>query len=375
MRIDRVVLREIALTLRRPFRIATGGTRERHFVLVELIDRDGTVGWGECVAGESPFYSYETVDTAWHVLVRWLIPTMLGRELEHPRDVAPALAGVRGHNMAKAAIEMATWDLAAHQAGASLAEYLGGSRTEIETGISLGLEDSIDALTDLAARAWDEGYRRIKLKIQPGRDIAVLRAVRAVLGPDVPLMVDANGSYDAADASHQSTLTALDGLGLMMIEQPLAFDDLLRHARLQRVLATPLCLDESITNVDRAADMIALGAARIVNIKPGRVGGLGAALAIHHLAREHDIPVWCGGMLESGIGRGHNVALASLDNFRLPGDVSPSARYWDRDIVHPEWMMTNGTIAVPLDRPGIGVDVDRDYLDTVTVRTEIFESP
>jgi len=300
---------------------------------------------------------------------------MLDRELDHPSSVAPSLAGVRGHNMAKAAIEMAAWDLAARQADISLAQYLGGSRTEIEAGISLGLEDSVDALIDLAARAWTEGYRRIKLKIEPGHDIPVLRAVRAALGPDVPLMVDANGSYDAADASHQNALIGLDGLGLMMIEQPLAYDDLLRHARLQRLLATPLCLDESITSVDRAADMIALGAGRIVNIKPGRVGGLGPALAIHDLAREHDMPVWCGGMLESGIGRGHNVALASLDNFRLPGDVSPSARYWDRDIVHPEWTMTNGTITVPLDRPGIGVDVDRDYLDTVTVRTEMFEAP
>lgn len=374
MRIDRIVLREIALTLRRPFRISTGVTHRRHIALVEVVEANGGVGWGECVAGEAPFYSYETIDTAWHVLTRWLAPAALGREYEHPRDLVSALDSLRGHRMAKAALEMAIWDLAARRAGAPLSTFLGGSRHAIDAGISLGLEDSTDDLVHLARTAWEEGYRRIKIKIEPGRDITVLRTVRAALGSDVPLMADANGAYDSANPAHQAALTTLDGLGLMMIEQPLAFDDLLRHARLQRTLSTPLCLDESITSVDRAADMIALGSARIINIKPGRVGGHAAAIAIHDLAREHDLPVWCGGMLETGIGRGHNVALASLDNFRLPGDVSPSARYWERDIVHPEWTMTGGTIAVPLDRPGIGVEVDRDFVDTITVRAQTLEA-
>jgi O-succinylbenzoate synthase len=369
-----MVLREIALTLKRPFRISTGVTRERRIVLVELIDADGAVGWGECVAGEAPFYAPETTDTAWLVITRWVAPCVLGRAFGDPREVAPALAHVRGHNMAKAAVEMAAWDLAATARSVPLAELLGGSRAAVETGISLGIEESLDALIDRAREATREGYRRIKLKIEVGRDVEVVERVRAALGSDVPLMADANGAYAASDPSHLARLQELDGLHLMMLEQPLASDDLLRHARLQRKLVTPLCLDESITSPDRAADMIALGAGKVINVKPGRVGGLGPALAIHDLAREHDVPVWCGGMLESGIGRGHNVALASLDNFRLPGDVSPSRRYWERDIVAPEWEMTDGRIPVPLDRPGLGVEVDRELVDAITVRREMLEA-
>lgn len=372
--IRRLVLREVALSLKHPFRISTGVSRERRIVLVELTDADGVVGWGECVAGEAPFYAPETTDTAWLVVTRWLAPRVLGRAFDDPRDVAPALARVRGHHMAKAALEMAAWDLAANAAGIPLAELLGGSRSAIDAGISLGIEESLDDLIAKADAAVREGYRRIKLKIEVGRDLGVVEGVRQAVGLDVPLMVDANGAYDASDPAHLARLTELDGQGLMMIEQPLAFDDLLRHARLQRKLATPICLDESITGVDRAADMIALGAGRIINVKPGRVGGLGPALAIHDLAREHDVPVWCGGMLESGIGRAHNVALASLDNFRLPGDVSPSSRYWERDVVTPEWTMTDGRIRVPLDRPGIGVEVDRDRVDALTVRRETLEA-
>jgi O-succinylbenzoate synthase len=291
--------------------------------------------------------------------------------------VYPALElNVRGHNMAKAALEMACWEMAARGAGVSLAGLLAGqarqgggaARERIAVGISLGIQERPAALVERAAAALARGYRKVKMKIQPGADLVYLQAVRSALGPEAPLMADANSAYRPED---RERLRALDELDLMMIEQPLGWDDLLRHAELQRHLRTPLCLDESITNVERAADMIALGAGRIVNIKPGRVGGFLQAIAIHDLCAASGIPVWCGGMLESGVGRAHNVALAALPNFTLPGDLSPSERYWQRDIVRPEWTMdAQGWIAVPRDRPGMGVEVDREHLEQVTLRTE-----
>jgi O-succinylbenzoate synthase len=269
--------------------------------------------------------------------------------------------------MAKAAVEMGCWDVAARQAGVPLASSLGGTREKIAAGISIGIQESPETLVERTRAAHAEGYRKIKVKIRPGADIEYVRAVREALGPDAALMADANSAYTPDDAAH---LAQLDAFGLTMLEQPLGQDDLVRHAELQRKLATPICLDESITTVDRAADMIALGSGRIVNIKPGRVGGFAAARAIHDLCQRHGIPVWCGGMLESGIGRAHNVALASLPNFTLPGDLSPSARYWARDIVEPEWTMdAGGMVEVPLDRPGIGVDVDAERVAALAVRT------
>jgi O-succinylbenzoate synthase len=273
----------------------------------------------------------------------------------------------RGHRMAKAAVEMGCWDVAARQAGVPLARLLGGTRERVAAGISIGIQESPAALVARALAARAEGYRKIKVKIRPGADVEYVRAAREALGPEAALMADANSAYAPGDAEH---LARLDAFGLTMLEQPLGQDDLVRHAELQRRLTTPICLDESITSVDRAADMIALGSGRIVNVKPGRVGGFAAARAIHDLCREHGIPVWCGGMLESGVGRAHNVALASLPNFSLPGDLSPSARYWARDIVHPEWTMDgSGMVRVPLDRPGIGVDVDVERVAALSVRT------
>jgi O-succinylbenzoate synthase len=368
MRVDRIVLREIHLELKEPFRISSGEVRERRILLLELHDASGATVWSECVAGEAPNYSSETIDTAWIAIAQWAAPRVLGKKLDHPGTVHELLdTDFRGHNMAKAAVEMGMWALAATIAGEPLARFIGGTRREIATGISLGIQTSPDALIAKARAALAAGYRKVKIKIEPGHDVEWIAAARTALGADAHLMADANNAYTLADIDR---LVALDGLGLMMIEQPLAHDDLLRHAELQKRLKTPLCLDESITSLDRAQDMVALGSGRIVNIKAGRVGGFAPAIAIHDFCQEHGVPVWCGGMLESGIGRAYNVAIASLPNFTLPGDVSPSARYWARDIVSPEWTMDRGMVRVPLDRPGIGVEVDAERIAALTVRTQ-----
>jgi O-succinylbenzoate synthase len=363
-----IELREIALPLKEPFRISSGSTHRRRILLARVVDRDGGAGWGECVAGEAPYYSAETVDTAWLAITSWIAPLILAGRFDDPPHVYGVLeAGLRGHRMAKAAIEMATWDLVATRTNVALSTLLGGTRAAVPTGISLGLQDSPKRLAARAAQAVAEGYRRVKIKIARGRDREDLAAAREAVGPDVPLSADANAAYAPLDSDH---LRTLDEFGLRMLEQPFEPEDLLRHARLQRTMQTPICLDESITSPARAADMIALRSGQAINIKPGRVGGLTPALMIHDLAAEHGITVWCGGMLESGIGRAHNVALASLAQFEFPGDLSPSARYWARDIVHPEWTMHDGTLAVPRDRAGIGVEVDLDFLASCTVRQE-----
>ena len=368
LRVERIVLREIRLTLKEPFRISSGLTTERRICLLELTDASGATAWSECVAGELPNYSAETIDTAWLAIREWVAPRVLGRRLDGPEAVAPVLAeDFRGHLMAKAAVEMGCWDLAARLAGQPLARLLGGTQERIPAGISIGIQADPAALVQRAKAALAEGYRKIKMKIRPGADVAYLRAVRDALGPAAPLMADANSAYTLADAAH---LAELDAFGLVMLEQPLGQDDLVQHAELQRRLETPICLDECITSVDRAADMIALGSGRIVNIKPGRVGGFAASKAIHDLCLRNDIPVWCGGMLESGVGRAHNVALASLPGFTLPGDLSPSARYWARDVVEPEWTMdAGGMVRVPLEAPGLGVAVDTERVAALTVRS------
>jgi O-succinylbenzoate synthase len=368
--IERIELREVRLALREPFRISSGVQSERRITLLQLFDASGASAWSECVAGEEPNYSEETIDTAWHAIREWIAPRVLRRTFAHPAEVSGVLApGVRGHNMAKAAVEMGSWGLAAVLADVPLARLIGGTRERVDTGISIGIQSSPDALVERARAAVASGYRKVKLKIQPGADVEFVRAVRHALGPDISLMVDANSAYTLADAP---LLAQLDGFALIMIEQPLAHDDLVRHAELQKTLKTPICLDESITSVERAEDMITLGSGRIVNIKPGRVGGYSASLAIHDLCMASGIPVWCGGMLESGIGRAYNVALASLPNFTLPGDLSPSRRYWDRDLVDPEWTMdANGQVGVPLDRSGIGVAPDLARIDELTLRREV----
>jgi o-succinylbenzoate synthase len=367
MRVDRIVLREIRLALKEPFRISSGEVRERRIMLLELYDASGAHVWSECVAGEAPNYSSETIDTGWIVITQFIAPRVLGKSFAHPGEVHAVLErDFRGHHMAKAAVEMGMWALAATMAGEPLARFIGGMRAEIATGISLGIQASPEALTEKARAALDAGYRKVKIKIEPGRDVEWIGAVRAALGSGAHLMADANNAYTLDDIDR---LVALDAFGLMMIEQPLAHDDIVRHAALQKRLKTPICLDESITGLDQAQDMVALGSGRIVNIKAGRVGGFTPSIAIHDFCESNGVPVWCGGMLESGVGRAYNVAIASLPNFTLPGDVSPSARYWARDIVSPEWTMDRGMVKVPLDRPGIGVDVDTDRIAAITVRS------
>lgn len=366
--IEQLTLREIRLPLREPFQISSGSVAVRRITLLELRDGDGFTTWSECAAGEYPNYSPETCDTAWLAIAEWVAPRVLGRPFGDPREVHEALErDFRGHNMAKAAVEMGTWSVAAQRAGMSLAALLGGTREAIATGISLGIQSEPGQLIARAREAAHQGYRKIKLKVKPGADLAFVAAVREALGPEAPLMVDANNAYTTDDFAH---LARFDEFNLVMIEQPLAWDDLVRHAALQKLLKTPICLDESITSPARAEDMISLGSGRIVNIKPARVGGFAASLAIHDLCRSHGIPVWCGGMLESGVGRAYNVALASLPNFTIPGDLSPSARYWERDVVVPEWTMHDGMVAVPHDQPGIGVTVDRARVDELTVREQ-----
>lgn len=371
--LTRVRLREIRLPLREPFQISSGVAHERRICLLELEDVDGVTAWAECVAGSRPNYTPETVDIAWCSLVEWLIPRVLGQSFDGPERVFPALhRDLRGHYMAKAALEMGIWNLEARRQGVPLAELIGGERKKVPTGISLGIESEIDVLIRKAREAVRDGYRKIKLKIEPGADVEVVAAVREALGPGAELAVDGNAAYSSEDSSH---LARLDDCSLLMIEQPLGAGDLVRHAALQEKIRTPICLDETVTGPDRAQDMITLDSGRIVNIKPGRVGGYARSIAIHDLCARQDVPVWCGGMLETGIGRAYNVALASLPNFQLPGDLSPSRRYWEEDVVSPEWTMDgDGMVEVPRTDPGLGVTVDRDRIENLTVRTVAVEA-
>jgi O-succinylbenzoate synthase len=371
--IDRITLREIPLALKEPFRISSGIEHERRILLLELTDRDGASTWSECVAGVWPNYTPETIDTAWLAIREWLAPRVLGRRFTSAAVVHAVLdQNVRGHNMAKAALEMGCWGLEATLRQMPLSMLLGGTRDRVPTGISLGLQPVPPQLVERAQAAVAAGYRKIKLKIQPGQDVEFVSAVREALGSHIEMMADANAAYTITDAAH---LRALDAFSLIMLEQPLGADDLIQHATLQRQMTTPICLDESITTVERARDMIALESGRIINIKPGRVGGFAPSIAIHDVCRDAGIPVWCGGMLESGIGRAYNVALASLPNFSLPGDLSPSARYWTRDIVSPEWTMdAEGMVPVPRSESGIGVRVDVERIESITRRSEVLRA-
>ncbi len=367
MKIDRVEIREVRMRLQEPFEISSGVSHDRRVLLVAL-HSGGSTGWGECVAGETPAYSYETTDTAWSILTGLILPRVAGAVIESPTAMeSPAelavFEGIRGHPMARAAVEMAVWDLEAKARGSSLASLLGGVRDAVPVGVSIGLQRTDEALHRRVADYIEEGYARIKIKVKPGRDVAMLRGLRDRF-PDVPLMADDNSAYSLEDLP---LLREMDELDLMMIEQPLAHDDYLDHARLQRELKTPICLDESIRSVRDAALALELGACRVINIKPGRVGGLSSAKAIHDLCVEHEMPVWCGGMLESGVGRAHNVALASLPGFTLPGDISASRRYWSEDVVTPEFVLDGGTLSVP-SAPGIGVAVREELLAEWAVR-------
>lgn len=366
MKIERAVLREIPLRLREFFEISSGGTQDRRVVLLTL-HGEGLEGWSECVAAGDPSYAYETVDTAWHILTDFILPDIVGREVEGPEDVLAPSRWIRGHGMAKAAVEMAAWDMAARADGLSLAEKLGGTRSSVPVGVSVGLKPTDEALHEAVTGYVADGYTRVKIKIKPGRDVDMLAGLRERF-PTLPLMADANSAYTLRDASR---LRELDALGLTMIEQPLGYDDFLQHARLQEQIETPVCLDESIKSEGDAALALDLGSCRIINIKPGRVGGLGVSRRIHDTMRDAGLPVWCGGMLESGVGRAHNVALASLPGFTLPGDISASRRYWEQDIVTPEFEVSDGEMTVPTG-PGIGVAVDVDRVEALTVREATF---
>src|SRR5438034_5272535 len=361
MRLEAVELRRIKLPLVAPFETSFGVQTERDVLLVKAIT-DAGEGWGECVAGEEPTYSSEYVDGAQHVLIHHLLPRLLDRELA-AAEVAPLLHPVHGHNMAKASIEMAVLDSELRTQGRSFGSFFGAVRDEVDCGVSVGIQPSIADLLRSVGGYLDQGYRRIKLKIKPGWDVEPVRAVRERFG-DVLLQVDANTAYTLADARH---LAALDAFDLLLIEQPLPEDDVLSHAKLARVVRTPICLDESITSARAAADAIALGACAIVNIKAGRVGGYLEARRVHDVCAANGIPVWCGGMLETGLGRAANVALAALPNFVLPGDTSASGRYFHRDITEP-FVLQDGQLPVPTG-PGLGVGVLQDALEEATTAT------
>ena len=368
MRIEQAVLREVSLELKETFAISSGSTRARRVLLLAL-RAGGFEGWAECVAGETPAYSYETTDTAWSVLTTWLLPGVVGAEADDMRHVMPS-PWLRGHPMARATVEMAAWDLEAKRRETDLGALLGADGKAVPVGVSIGIQEDDDALLAEVEKRLGEGYRKIKIKIKPGRDVEMLRAVRHSF-PGAPLMADANSAYSIPrDAAR---LRQLDDLQLMMLEQPLFYEDLLDHAALQREIATPICLDESIRSAADARLAVRLGAGRIVNIKPGRVGGLASAVAIHDVCRAAGWPVWCGGMLESGVGRAHNVALAGLPGFTMPGDISSSKRYWSEDVVAPEFEMADGFMP-PLRGAGIGVAPRLDRIEALTKRIAVFEA-
>lgn len=364
--VDRIVLRHIRMPLVHFFETSFSRTYERDIILVEAIS-NGVSGWGEVTAGENPFYNEEWTGSIWPLLVHYVAPRVLKHEFASPNDVYPRTTHIRGHNMTKGGMETAIWDLQARLNNEPLWKTIGaGARREIACGVSIGIQDTVDQLLQKIETELNAGYQRIKMKIKPGWDVDVIREVRKRF-PQIKLMADANSAYTLADVDH---LRRLDEFYLMMIEQPLAHDDIIDHATLQAKLETPVCLDECIRSAHHAEQAIQLKACRIINIKLGRVGGFAEAKRLHDVCQTHGIPVWCGGMLESGIGRAHNIALSTLPNFVLPGDVSASKRYWKQDIITPPVEVNaQGTIALT-DQPGFGYDLDLDYLDELTVRRE-----
>ncbi len=363
MKIEKIELFLCRLPLVHFFETSFGRSYDRTFILVR-VEGDGHEGWGESVAEANPYYSSETTETVWHIVSGFIAPLVVGQEFAHPREIYPALKRVRGHNMAKAGVEMAAWDLFARIQGTPLSAVLGGTRDRIASGVSIGIQDSYDQLIGKVEKELAAGYKRIKIKIKPGWDIEAVERLRAKFG-NIPLQVDANAAYSLADAA---LLARLDPFDLLLVEQPLDYDDVMDHAELQRRITTPVCLDESIHTVRIARDAIEAKACRIINIKPGRVGGHQASIELHDLCAAHGIPVWHGGMLESGIGRAHNIHLASLPNFTLPGDIAASKRYYQPDLIEPAIDISpDGTIAVPTG-PGIGVNIVRDRVKQATLR-------
>ena len=366
MKLERITLRQIRMPLVHFFETSFSRTYQRDIILVEA-QGGGASGWGEVTAGEKPFYNEEWTGSAWMILRDYVAPRVLGRDLASAEDVAPLTAHIRGHKMARGGLETAVWDLAARLDGVPLWKKIGGgARREIPCGVSIGIQDSVEQLLEKIATELASGYQRIKMKIKPGWDVDVVRQVRERF-PSIKLMADANSAYTLADADH---LRKLDDFYLMMIEQPLSHDDIIDHASLQAQLQTPICLDECIRTAHHAEQAIKLRACGIINIKLGRVGGFAAARRVHDVAQSAGIPVWCGGMLEAGVGRAHNVALATLPNFVLPGDVSASKRYWKRDIIQPPVETTpRGTIEVRHE-PGFGYALDLDFIRGITEREE-----
>jgi O-succinylbenzoate synthase len=364
--ITSVELREIRLPLVHFFETSFGRTTERRILLVRVTDEDGAEGWGECTAGEGPFYCEEWTETAWTTIQSFLAPMVVGKEIKSAANTWDLMSAVRGNRMAKAAIETACWDLEARALGRPLWQHLGGVHSDIVSGVSIGIQNTPEALLEKIEKELAAGYQRIKIKIKPGWDLKIIARVREKF-PDIRLMADANSAYTLADVA---LFQEMDQYNMMMIEQPLAYDDIFDHAELQKQITTSLCLDESIHSSADAKHAVALGSCRIVNLKLGRVGGHAQAKKVEQVCREHKVPVWCGGMLESGIGRAHNIAMATLKGFTLPGDVSASERYWTEDIFDPPvTISSSGTIIAP-DEPGIGFEVNVARIEKLTVRRE-----
>jgi o-succinylbenzoate synthase len=365
MKIETITLREIQMPLVHFFETSFGRTTNRR-ILLFTVRCDGVDGWGECVTGEGPFYSSEWAESSWLTITHFLAPAVLGQNLESARDCASLFSNVRGHRMAKAALENALWDAEAKQKNLPLWKLLGGTRSEISCGVSIGIQDTVEQLLEKIQIELAAGYRRIKIKVKPGWDVNVLEKIRSRWA-EITLSCDANSAYTLDQVEH---LRLFDQFHLLMIEQPLWDDDIFYHARLQKSLRTPICLDESIVDARTAAIALETGACRIVNIKVGRVGGFAEARKIHDICQAQKIPVWCGGMLESGIGRAHNIALSTLENFSLPGDVSASKRYWEEDIIDPEVEVSPlGMIAIK-NEPGTGYRIKEDFIEKLTVRKE-----
>jgi O-succinylbenzoate synthase len=367
LQLERLELREIAMPLLAPFETSFGRTTLRRILILRVFDRSGGTGYGECTASEGPFFNHETIDTAWLIISQFIAPLLSQAGPSRADEVIDVLAPIRENRMAKGGVEVAVWDLEAKLAGTPLWQHLGGTQSEIKCGVSIGLQESRETLLDKVSRELEAGYQRIKIKIKPGRDVELVEAVRSRF-PSTALSVDANSAYSLE--RDLDLLKELDRFDLLMIEQPLAPGDLVDHAKLQAALRTPICLDESIVSPASTAHALELRACRIINIKLGRVGGHREARAIQEFARVSKVPVWCGGMLESGVGRAHNIAMSTLPGFCLPGDVSASARYWAHDIIEPAVTVSRkGTIRAPLS-PGIGYAVDETRIESLTVRRE-----
>lgn len=366
LKLERLELREIQLPLRYPFETSFGRTVRRRIMILRVFDRSGAIGYGECTAPEDPFFNHETIDTAWHIVTEFAAPLVAQAKIRKASDVNTALSRIRGNRMAKGGLETAIWELESRMAALPLWQHIGGTRSEITSGVSIGLQESLEALIEKVALEVGRGYQRIKLKIKPGQDIDLVESVRKKF-PDIRLTVDANSAYTLSDFD---LIKKLDHYNLLLIEQPLQAGDLVDHAKLQKELKTSLCLDESITTMTDARQAHELGSCRIINIKLGRVGGHTEARRIERFASENGMPVWCGGMLESGIGRAHNIALSTLLGFTLPGDVSASERYWEEDVIDPPVTVSSlGTINAPT-KPGIGFEVKESLIESLTVRRQ-----